>query len=139
MRLSGVGIVVRVLAAVLLVLATFNPSGVSYVGWVRGGFDDNLPLKVLAGLLLFVIYIIFLRAGLRSIGLLGKGLVLAVIGAFVWVLVSYGILEITPEDQNPIIWIALIAIGITLGIGLSWSIIRRFLTGQLDVDDVESS
>ncbi|MEM9097641.1 MAG: DUF6524 family protein [Pseudomonadota bacterium] len=139
MRLSGVGILVRILAAVTLVLATFNPTGYSYVGWVKDGFADNMALKVFAGLIIAVIYIIFLRAGLRSIGLLGNALVLAVLGTFVWVLVSYGILDLSVENQNPIIWIALIAIGITLGIGLSWSIIRRFLTGQMDVDDVEAS
>lgn len=139
MRFSGFGIFVRILAAVILVLVTFNPTGYSYVAWIRDGFAENMALKVFAGLILVVLYIIFLRAGLRSIGVLGKALVLSVIGAFVWVLVSYGVLDLSVENQNPIIWIALIAIGITLGIGLSWSIIRRFLTGQMDVDDVQES
>ena len=31
----------------------------------------------------------------------------------------------------------LIALSLIMGVGLSWSIIRRRLSGQLDVDDVE--
>jgi hypothetical protein len=33
--------------------------------------------------------------------------------------------------------IILIALSLVMGVGLSWSIIRRRLSGQLDVDDVE--
>ncbi len=34
-------------------------------------------------------------------------------------------------------WIGLVALATVLGIGLSWSHVRRYLSGQSDVDDVE--
>ncbi|MGB1208990.1 MAG: DUF6524 family protein [Paracoccaceae bacterium] len=34
-------------------------------------------------------------------------------------------------------WIGLLAVSLVLGIGLSWSLVRRRLSGQLDVDDVD--
>ncbi|MEM7239272.1 MAG: DUF6524 family protein, partial [Pseudomonadota bacterium] len=103
-----------------------------------GGFATDLPLKVLSGVVLGILYIIFLRATLRSIGMVGISLILGLIAALVWVLVYYGLIDLTLGDQHPLIWIALLAFGIALGIGLSWSLVRRRLSGQADVDDVDA-
>ena len=35
------------------------------------------------------------------------------------------------------IWLGLIALSLVLGIGLSWSHVRRRLSGQADMDDVD--
>ena len=136
-RIGAGGIFWRISAAILLVLATFNPAGLSYLAWVAGGLEPDMPLKVLAGLALAVLYIVFLRATLRSIGLVGAVLILALIAALMWTLVYYRLVDLTLQDQTPILWLALIALGIVLGIGMSWSLIRRMLTGQTDVDDVD--
>ncbi|MEM9736295.1 MAG: DUF6524 family protein, partial [Pseudomonadota bacterium] len=127
----------RVAAAILLVLATFNPAGLSYLHWIRTGLEPDLPLKLLGGIVLGVLYVIFLRATLRSIGLAGAVMILALIAALMWVLVYYGLVDLSLEEQTPFIWLALIAAGIELGIGMSWSLIRRALTGQADVDNVD--
>ncbi|MEC8039157.1 MAG: DUF6524 family protein, partial [Pseudomonadota bacterium] len=87
------------------------------------------------GLLLSVGYIIYLRATLRSIGGLGMVLILAIFSALVWVLYDYGILSLTDGDSYT--WLALIALSLVLGIGLSWSHVRRTLSGQSDMDDVD--
>ena len=94
-----------------------------------------MPLTVLFGLILLVGYIIYLRATLRSIGAFGMLLVLALVGAILWVLWDFGLLDLS----NPKLatWIGLFALSIVLGVGLSWSIIRRRLSGQVDMDDVE--
>ncbi|MEM6944289.1 MAG: DUF6524 family protein, partial [Pseudomonadota bacterium] len=67
----------------------------------------------------------------------GMALILALIGASVWTLVYYGVVDLTLADSAPITWLALIAVGMVLGIGLSWSLVRRVLSGQADVDDVD--
>ena len=36
-------------------------------------------------------------------------------------------------------WVVLIALGLILGVGMSWSIVRRELTGQASVDDVDDN
>jgi hypothetical protein len=35
------------------------------------------------------------------------------------------------------VWLALFALSFVLGIGLSWSHVRRALSGQADMDDVD--
>jgi hypothetical protein len=55
-----------------------------------------------------------------------------VLGTLVWVLTDYGILD--PDRPSLLAWISLIIIGIILGIGLSWSLLRTRVTGQVEVD-----
>jgi hypothetical protein len=94
-----------------------------------------LSLVVLIGLLLGVGYIIFLRATLRSIGLFGMVLIVAVFAALVWVLYDFGLLRL--EDPGVMAWLGILALSLVLGLGLSWSIIRRRMSGQADVDDID--
>ena len=76
------GFVARWLAAFALVFITFNPTSYSYTNWlIAAGTDDDLPIKALAGILLLIAYVIFLRATWRSIGLLGLILVVLLFGA----------------------------------------------------------
>ncbi len=133
-----VQLAIRIGASILVVLLTYNPSGYSYVDWVRGGaFENDMAMVVLAGLVLVVAYVVLARATLFSIGVAGVALVAALIAALVWVLVEYNILSLT--EPGVIDWIVLIGLGFILGIGLSWAIVRRRLSGQVYVDDVQDS
>ena len=130
-----IGFLLRIALTIALVLATYNPTGTSYVDWVRAGYDTDTAIKVLAGIVLVILYIICLRATLRSIGIFGVGLVIALLAAIGWVMVDYGYLD--AEDPGLMQWLILIGAGFVLGIGLSWSHVRRALTGQRDMDDVD--
>ncbi|MFK7868536.1 MAG: DUF6524 family protein [Roseobacter sp.] len=121
--------------AFLLVAATFNPTQFNYLRWVFAHGAQNLSVAVLIGLVLAVGYIIYLRATLRSIGTGGMMLVLALIGALVWVLYDFGLLRL--ENQGVTVWLAVVSLSLVLGVGLSWSHIRRALSGQSDVDDID--
>jgi Family of unknown function (DUF6524) len=125
----------RWLAAFVLLAATFNPTDWNFVRWAEANYAAQLPLTVLLGLILALAYGIYLRATLRSIGPLGMALVAALIGAILWVLADWGILSLANRALN--IWLGLFALSVVLGVGLSWSIVRRRLTGQADVDEVE--
>ncbi|GLQ27176.1 DUF6524 family protein [Sulfitobacter pacificus] len=129
------GFILRWLCAFLLLAATFNPTQYNYVSWVRSYGDDNLSIAVLAGLILCIGYIIYLRATLRSIGALGMMLVMAVVGACLWVLYDFEVLRLDDATFN--LWLGLAALSFVLGIGLSWSHVRRALSGQADMDDVD--
>lgn len=129
------GFVTRWLCAFLLLAATFNPTEYNYVTWVRDYGSMNLSIAVLVGLLLAIGYIIYMRATLRSIGAAGMVLVLAVVGAGLWVLYDFGVLRLDDPTFN--LWIGLVALSFVLGIGLSWSHVRRALSGQADMDDVD--
>lgn len=130
------GFLLRWLCAFLLLAVTFNPTPYNYVQWTRDYGDMNLSLAVLLGLLLIIGYIIYLRATLRSIGAFGMLLVLALVLAGLWVLYDFGILRLDNPSAN--VWLGLIALSFVLGIGLSWSLVRRALSGQADVDDVDA-
>lgn len=130
------GLLLRWLIAFLLLAATYNPTDYNFVVWARTNYTEELPLTVLLGLLLLIGYVIYLRATLRSIGAFGMSVVLAVLAAVAWVLHDYNMLSLDNGAVN--IWLAILALSIVLGIGLGWSIVRRMLTGQVDVDDVEA-
>ena len=130
-----IGFALRWLVAFILLAATFNPTQWNYIRWAGENFSNQMPVAVLAGLVLVVGYIIYLRATLRSIGPIGMGLVLAIVLALLWVLYDFGALNL--ENQAFNVWLGIIALSFVLGIGLSWSHVRRRLSGQADMDDVD--
>lgn len=129
------GFFLRWLFALVLLMATFNPTEWNYVTWARTRWDDDPSLVILCGLVLLAGYVIYLRATLRSIGIFGMVLVLALVGAALWVAHDRGWIDFA--DPTARTWVGIFALSIVLGTGLSWSLIRRRLTGQLDVDDVD--
>lgn len=129
------GFLTRWIFAQILVLATFNPTDYSYFRWARDAFETELPLVIFLGLLLLIGYIIFLRATLRSIGVIGITLIVALAGSLMWMLIDRGLLSL--ENVDLLTWVGLIGVGLILGLGMSWSHVRRMLSGQLDVDDVD--
>lgn len=129
------GFVLRWLFAFILLAATYNPTQWNYSTWVMQNGKENLSVAVLCGLILTIGYIIYLRATMRSIGVIGMALVLGLVGAILWVAYDLGWLNF--ENQTANTWIGLIAMSIVLGIGLNWSRVRRSLSGQADVDDVD--
>ncbi|MBU2992860.1 DUF6524 family protein [Octadecabacter sp. 1_MG-2023] len=129
------GFALRWLFAFILLAATYNPTQWNYTSWVMENGSENLSIAVLCGLLLIVGYIIYMRATMRSIGVFGMALVLGLVAALLWVAYDLGWLNF--ENQTANTWIGLIAMSIVLGIGLSWSHVRRRLSGQADMDDVD--
>ena len=85
------------------------------------------------GLALLVGYVIYIRATIRSIGGLGMLLVIGLVGSLLWVLYDWGVLSVENTDLN--VWMGLVSVSLVLGTGLSWSIIRRALSGQYDVTE----
>jgi hypothetical protein len=129
------GFVVRWIFAFLLVAVTYNPSSYNYVAWASANSSTQLPLVILLGLLLLVGYIIFLNATLRSIGIFGMALVLAILAALIWVLYGWGWLSLENPGLNT--WLGIVAVSVVLAVGMTWSIIWRRASGQVDVDETE--
>ncbi|MEJ6509219.1 MAG: DUF6524 family protein [Octadecabacter sp.] len=129
------GFVLRWLFAFLLLAATYNPTDWNFTRWVMASGGDIVSVAVLGSLLLIVGYIIYLRATMRSIGPIGMLLVLGLVGALLWVAFDLGWMNFENPTANT--WIALVAGSFVLGIGLSWSHVRRRLSGQADMDDVD--
>lgn len=129
------GILARVAVALLLVMATFNPSGRSYFHWVREAFPSVSPPQAVVGILLLILWIFLWRSMMQAIGKLGFVLMAALFAAVVWMFVGWGWLD--AGNATAMTWVALVVLGLILGIGMSWAIIRRDLTGQASVDDID--
>lgn len=129
------GFLFRWLAAAFLVFATYNPTRWNFTRWAMEVWETQLSMVVLAGLILLIGYIIYLRATFRSIGAVGIVLIAALLGAILWVLVDNGLLDL--NNAQLMTWLGLVALSLVLAIGLSWSLFRRYLTGQADIDDVD--
>ncbi|HSR55911.1 MAG TPA: DUF6524 family protein [Alphaproteobacteria bacterium] len=125
----------RWLIALILVFATFNPTDYSYYQWVVTGGDQQMALEALVGVVLAILYVIFLRATFRSIGPIGIVLAAALMGALIWVTIDFGWLDL--KQPTVATWVLLFVFATILAVGLSWSHIRRRITGQADIDDVD--
>jgi hypothetical protein len=131
-QISWLGVLMRLIGALGVVLLTYNPAGYSFYHWALAEPASISALKTFAGVLLLVGWVICLRTACVSLGLIGLVLSALVLGTLVWVLADYGILN--PDEPSLLSWLALIAVGIILGIGLSWSLLRVRMTGQVEVD-----
>jgi len=132
--ISVPGFLLRLLAAALLVFATYNPAGWSFLHWVRKSGGGPLPLKVLAGIALVAGWVFCVRATLRSLGHVGTALAAGFFGVLIWLFVD---LRGTDVEGSTLAWIVLACLAATLAVGLSFSLVRRRVTGQIDDTDEE--
>ncbi|MCX7299177.1 MAG: DUF6524 family protein [Rhodobacterales bacterium] len=131
------GFLIRWIFALLLLVLTYNPSFWSYSTWFTEHYTDQLPLAVLGALVLIAGYLVYLRATLNSIGIVGMVLILALVGAILWVLFSLGWLTFGNYTLNT--WVFILALSLVLAIGMYWSVIWRRISGQVDVDEVDTN
>lgn len=128
------GIFLRWLGAFLLLAVIFNPTSWNYVTWAQDAWADQMPLIVFSGLLLAVAAMVYVVATMRSIGILGALIIAAIFGAGLWVLTDWGLLALGNSALT--VWLAIFALSLILGIGMSWSILRQRLSGQASVDEI---
>ena len=137
-RFSWGSLGIRVLAALVLVFATYNAEGYSYYHWalapLREAAGSFNALKFLAGIVLVVAWVVFLQATRRSIGIMGAVLVTAVCGGVIWLLIDYNIVK--ASSTRGITRLVLFAVSVVLAVGMSWSHLSRRLSGQVDTDDI---
>jgi len=129
------GFLLRLLFALLLVMLTYNPSGYSYSHWLQNSFSNFGPLLGIAGISLIIGWVIYLRATLRSLGTIGLVLAVLFFAAIIWLLIDWGWLGM--GNVTAMSWVILILISLVLAVGISWSHIRRKISGQVDADDVD--
>lgn len=139
---TGKGVLGRFVASLVLVYATFNPEGYSFFHWainplVKGDTataGQAIPIKILVGLLLIGIWAFFVQSTRRSLGWKGAILMLGILGALVWALIDWHVLN--PSSSRAIGHVVLLALAVVLALGMSWSHLSRKLSGQVDTDDI---
>lgn len=137
------GILARFVFALLLVYATWNPFGRSFVHWVLMplfGSDTaeespaSAPLKFLVAVVLIAGWAVYLQATRRALGMAGTVLVAALCAGIVWLLTSWQVISM---QGDAISHVMLVCLAILLTVGMSWSHVSRAMTGQADTDVVE--
>ena len=121
----------RLVFATALVLLTFNPSGHSIYHWLT---EPPLGLsagKAFFGVLLLICWLVCLRTAHVALGTVGLLLGAALFASAVWLMADAGWLDL--HGKQAMTWVALVILGLVLGLGLSWSLIRARATGQVEV------
>ena len=125
----------RLAASLVLVIATYNPTGISYYRWVTSSMGNGGlgPEHFVTGMLVVIGWAILIVATQRSLGNIGLLLAAALLGGVVWWLTDLGLN--VAGSVSALTWVSLICLSFLLAIGLSWSHIWRRITGQYEVDD----
>ena len=125
------GFLLRFLVALVVVFASYNPEGVSFYHWVRGG-GGSAPLKAFAGVVLLIAWIFLLKSARSSLGTLGVLLAAAFFGTLIWLILSFA--HVSVLGARAVTYLVGIALAGVLSIGLVWSKFRQKVTGQVEVD-----
>ena len=129
------GFLLRFVFAIIVVFATYNPEGFSYYHWVSGEIANFSVLKAFVGVVLIIGWAMLIRATLGSLGAIGIILAAAFFGLSIWLLVD--VLGLSTNNFRVISYIIEIMLSSVLSIGVSWSHIRRRLSGQVDTDELD--
>lgn len=133
--LTLIGLALRFVAALVLVMGTYNPTKYCAFSWLRGAFANGEigALHFFVIVLLLIGWTVFLVASFRSLGTLGMVLGALFFGALTWLLTDFGLLA--ADSVTSITWIILVCFAALLSIGVAGSHLWRRLTGQLEVDE----
>ena len=127
---------IRLLAATVLVFATYNPSTYSFIHWATADFASMPVQKLFVGVVLLIGWVMFIRAAMSSLGAFGLLLASAFFGTLIWALADWGVLPI--KSASAAIYVAEFVLAAVLATGMSWSHIRRRVSGQIDTDEIET-
>ena len=121
--------------AVVVVFCTYNSEGYSYYHWATEDFSTFNVYKAFAGVILLIGWVILIRATIGSLGAIGLTLAVAFFGLLIWLI--FDVFSLTADNARAISYIVEIMIASVLSIGVSWSHIRRRISGQVDTDELD--
>jgi len=127
--------IVRFIFAIVVVFASYNPEGHSYFHWIYQDLPAFSVLKAFIGVVLLICWIILIRATMGSLGAIGIILAAAFFGLAIWLIID--VFGLSTDSFRVIAYIISIMLASVLSIGISWSHVRRRLSGQVDTDEVD--
>lgn len=129
------GFLLRFVFAIIVVFSTYNPEGTSYYHWVYDAIPEFSVLKGFVGIIILIAWIILIRATLGSLGTIGIILAAAFFGLAIWLVID--VIGLSTDNSRIISYIIEIMLASVLSIGVSWSHVRRRITGQVDTDELD--
>jgi len=119
---------IRWLAITALVLATYNPSGYSYLHWLIEWQQEQLALKAAVGLIMAGLFWLMLVAAWLVLRLIG---VLLLAGIALSLSLTAWQLGLVPPTSASVQFLLLVMLATTLTFAVSYAHIRFRLTGQV--------
>jgi peptidoglycan/LPS O-acetylase OafA/YrhL len=92
-------------------------------------------LKFVVGIVLAILWVVYATAARRSLGGVGILLVVALCAGVIWLLVEQDIVD--TSSIPALTHVALGVVAIVMAVGMSWSHVRRRISGQVDTDEVD--
>ncbi|MGI9432731.1 MAG: DUF6524 family protein [Myxococcota bacterium] len=115
------GLGIRFAAALVLVLATYNPEGQSFFHWVVGSWETMTPPKALAGVVLTIGWVVAFTTAWRALGVIGTGLLAALVATLLWTIMDFAGVE---ASSRAITYGVLVGIAFVLAVATSWKTLR---------------
>jgi hypothetical protein len=84
---------------------------------------------------LLIGWAMFIRATLVSLGAFGIVLAAAFFGTLLWLVVDWGL--VPADTVEAVTYLILVAGSAVMATGMTWSHIRRRISGQIDVDETD--
>ena len=135
--LTWTGVMIRFTVAFSLVTLTWNPSPYNYVLWAINHWQEMTPFVLFSGIVLLITWVVFLRAGARSLGFIGSVLAVTLAGSILWMIIDFDLID--PANTKALTWVLLTLVAAVLTAGMSWSHLRRRWSGQVDTGDVDNA
>ena len=123
----------RYLISLILVFVTYNPSEYCWVQWLYS--NTAMVYKAASGIVLLIGWVMVMRATWNSLGAFGTLLAAAFFAVMIWLLIEWGLLALA--NTSIIVWVIEFILSGVLAVGMSWSHIRRRISGQYDTDEIE--
>lgn len=125
---------VRFFFAIFVVFSTYNVEGFSYFHWVKNNLDSLNLYMALVAVILLIGWAILIRATIGSLGMIGLVLASAFFGLLTWLVID--VLSLDASSTGAITYIIELMIACVLSVGVSWSHLRRRISGQVDTDEL---
>jgi len=111
------GFAIRFAAALVLVLATYNPEGQSFFHWVVESWTAMTPPKALAGVVLTIGWVVAFTTAWRALGVIGTGLLAALVATLLWTVMDFAGVE---ASSRAITYAVLVGIAFVVAVATSW-------------------
>ncbi len=123
---------VTLILSLALALGTWNPTGHHFIHYISSVDDLFSGFKPFGILIMLALWLLAIKSIFQSLGFFGATITAIIIGAFIWGLQQYNIINVTEFEQAG--WAATIGIGILIWFGLNASIVWKKLTGVYTTD-----
>lgn len=118
----------RFVAVLALVLATWNPEGLSFIHWVADWKGRIDPTQAFVGVALTICWVAVFLTAWRSLGVIPTGLLAALVGTGLWMLADWTEARLS---ARAISYLVLVAIAFVLASAMSWRRLRAGLRRAL--------